>query len=80
MRKTSNRNRIKAALSQMYYAALELKAIGYDDEDGIGLADSSEVRDAEHRLDEIALALRMVLVNMEPVHRNPLERMFGMKD
>lgn len=76
----SNRQRLNRALQDIYNAAVDLKAIGYDPEGGIGLADQSEIKDAENRLDEIALALKTVMMNLEPVRSGCLPKWMSMKD
>lgn len=63
----SNRQRLTRALNDVYNASVDLKAIGFDPEGGIGLSDLSEIKDAEDRLDGIGAALRMVILNLEPV-------------
>jgi hypothetical protein len=76
----TNRQRLNRALQDIYNAAVDLKAIGYDPEGGIGLADQSEIKDAENRLDEIALALKTVVLNLEPVNTGCLPRWMSRKD
>lgn len=76
----SNRQRLTRALQDIYNAAVDLKAIGYDPEGGIGLADQSEIKDAENRLDEIALALKTVIMNLEPVKTGCLPKWMSIKD
>lgn len=76
----SNRLRLNRALQDIYNAAVDLKAIGYDPEGGIGLADQSEIKDAENRLDEIAMALKTVMMNLEPVRSGCLPKWMSMKD
>lgn len=76
----TNRQRLTRALQDIFHAATDLKAVGYDPEGGIGLADQSEIKDAENRLDEIALALKTVIFNLEPVKSGCLPKWMSMKD
>lgn len=76
----TNRQRLTRALQDIFHAATDLKAVGYDPDGGIGLADQSEIKDAEHRLDEIALTIKMVLQNIEPVKTGKMPKWMSMKD
>jgi hypothetical protein len=76
----TNRQRLTRALQDIDNAAVDLKAIGFDPEGGIGLADMSEIKDAEDRLDEIGQALRTVMMNLEPVKTGCLPKWMSMKD
>lgn len=67
MKRTSTRNRLQQCLLDVYRASTELKAIQYEPDAGLGMADAAEIKDAEDRLDEIALALKTVIVNIEPI-------------
>jgi hypothetical protein len=76
----TNRQRLIRALNDIFHAATDLKAIGFDPEGGIGLADLSEIKDAEDRLDEIGMAIRTVLINLEPVKTGGLPKWMSFKD
>ncbi len=67
MKRMGTRTRLQQCLLDIYRASTELKALQYEPDAGMGMADAAEVKDAEDRLDEIALCLKTLVMNLEPV-------------